>query len=370
MRVEPAEFLRHLYKAIANGWGAKPHQAAAFADAILTGDLFGQFGQGAAIVQIAHLFARHHQLNADAEPIVEQEGPSFAVLDGQMGLGQYVMTRAIDLAIEKARNSTVGTVWVHRWHDIGCAAAYTRRALAHDCVAMLTVTSVPLTAPWGGRDMLMSAAPFSFVCPASGELPIIGDFALCGTWDFHMVKAVNEGRKLDRKLLVDPDTGEPTDDPTRFIDDPSSRLTPVRAATLFPDHKIYGFNVFAEIMTALLTPGGLTADQLQYPTLDYVERGIRVNRGGGGYVTVVDPSRLMPIELFKSRVDTWIRTIKGSRLVKGAEEILLPGERAQRNEKRCLTDGVELRDEHWENLVQIAAELEIDIQALRQSSGR
>ena len=207
MKTESAEFLRSLYTAIAGGWAAKPHQAAAFANAILTGDLFGQFGQGAAIVQIDHLFATHNQLNAAAEPVIEQEGPSYAVLDGQMGLGQYVMTRAIDIAIEKAKSSTIGTVWAHRWHDIGCAAAYARRALDHDCVAMLTVTSVPLTAPWGGRDMLMSAAPFSFVCPAGEERPIIGDLALCGTWDFHMVKALNEGRKLDQKLLVDPNTG-------------------------------------------------------------------------------------------------------------------------------------------------------------------
>ena len=361
MKTESADFLRCLYSAIAQGWGAKPHQGEAFANAILTGDLFGQFGQGAAIVQIAHLFATHDQLAADAEPVIEQDGPSYAVLDGQMGLGQYVMTRAMDIAIEKAKESTIGTVWVHRWHDIGCAAAYTRRALAHNCVAMLTVTSVPLTAPWGGRDMLMSAAPFSFVCPAGEERPVIGDLALCGTWDFHMVKAVNEGKRLDRKLLVDPDTGELTDDPTRFIDDPSSRLTPVRAATVFPDHKIYGFNVFSEIMTGLLTPGGLTADQLQYPTRDYVEKGVKVDRGGGGYITVVDVSRLMPVDLFKTRVDTWIRTIKGSRLVKGAEEILLPGERAQRNEERCLAEGVEIRDEHWDNLERIAADLSIDI---------
>ena len=96
-----------------------------------------------------------------------------------------------------------------------------------------------------------------------------------------------------------------------------------------------------------------------------VEKDVKVNRDGGGYITVVDVSRLMPIELCKSRVDTWIRTIKRSRLVKVAEEILLPGERAQENEERCLTDGVEIREEYCENLERNAVDLGVDIQTLR-----
>ena len=364
MPVKSADELTKIYKAICEAWGAPGHQAEIFARAILCGDLVGQAGQGCAIVQICHLFATHGQLNATAEPIVEQEGPNYAVINGGRGLGQYIMTRAMEIAIEKAKTSTIGIVWSHNWHDIGCAAAYSRLALDHDCVGVLMVNSVPLTAPYGGRDMLMSAAPFSFACPAGEESPILGDMALCGPWDFHMVKAVKEGRPLDGKLLVDPETGELTDDPTRFIDDENSRITPMRAATVFPDHKLYAMNIFAEIITGLLTPGGFTSDQLQYPTKDYVEKGVEVNRGGGGYCMAVNVADLMLVDAFKKRVDTWIRTIKGSRLAQDADQILIPGERSLREEARRLEEGIPLLDEHWTHLVRMAAEVGVDVAAL------
>ncbi len=363
MPVKSADYLTRLYIAIARAWGVPEHQARIFARAILTGDLMGQHGQGAAIVQICHLFHAHGQLNAAAEPLVEQEKPNFAVLDGQKALGQYVMTRAMEMAIEKAKQCTIGTVWVHNWHDAGCIAAYTRLALEHDCVGLTTINSVPLTAPLGGMDMLMSAAPFCFACPAGEERPILGDMALCGTWDFHMVTAMKEGRKLDQKLLIDPRTGELTDDPTAVVEDETSRTTPIRGATVFPDHKLFLLNIFAEIMTGLLTPGGMTSNQLQYPTSDYVEAGVEVNRGGGGWCMAVNIADLMPVEGFKAKVDTWIRAIKASRLLAGVEEIRMPGEKALGLEERRLIDGVPLREEHWEHLVRMAGELGVDVEA-------
>jgi LDH2 family malate/lactate/ureidoglycolate dehydrogenase len=309
--------------------------------------------------------AMHGQLNVTAEPTVEQDGPGHVVLNGHLGLGQYVVTRAMEMAIDKAKQTGIGIAWAHHWHDIGCAGAYSSLALDHDCVGVVTVNSVPLTAPWGGRDMLMSAAPFSFVCPAGEEPSIIGDVALCGIWDFQMIRAIKDGTRLDRKWLVDPETGELSDDPARYVGDPDSRVAELKAATVFPDHKIYALNIFSEILTGLLTPGGLTSNQHQYPTRKHVTEGTKVDRGGGACCIVIDVGQLMPVSEFKAKVDQWIRTIKGSGLMKGAEEILLPGERAQREKERRLREGVPILDEHWAAMERIAADVGVDLDALR-----
>ena len=121
--------------------------------------------------------------------------------------------------------------------------------------------------------------------------------------------------------------------------------------------------IFARaILTSLLTPGGMTSNQLQYPTKDYVEAGVDVNRGGGGWCMTVNIADLMPVADFKAKVDTWIRAIKASGLMAGVEEIRMPGEKALGFEERRLIDGVPLREEHWEHLVRMAGELGVDVE--------
>lgn len=365
MRLESSKFLRRFYKEMCLRWGAPDHQAEAFAHAILTGDLLGHVAQGNVISQIGHLMAQHNQVNFDAEPSIEMEGPSFCVMNGQHGLGQYIMKCAMEKAIALAKENTIGIVWVYDWQDIGCASAYTRLALEQDMVGVLTVNSVPLTAPYGGRDMLMSAAPLAYVCPAGEEKSIIGDMALCQTYDYYFNIAIQEGTKLAGKWLVDPDSGELTDDPAPYVADPSHRSSGVSVATVFPDPKLYVVNILSEILTGMLTPGGWTSDQHEYPSAEYVKKGVRVRRGGGGFCMAVDPSRLMEIGTFKSKVDNWIRTIKGSRLQAGFDEVLLPGERALNEETKRLAEGVPLRDDQWAKIVEMAADLNIDLEQLR-----
>ena len=73
MRVESADYLRRVYKSICLGWGAPEHQAEAFADGILAGDLFGHEAQGIAIAQLDAVMVRDNQINLTAEPTIELE---------------------------------------------------------------------------------------------------------------------------------------------------------------------------------------------------------------------------------------------------------------------------------------------------------
>ena len=364
MRVESADYLRRVYKSICLGWGAPEHQAEAFADGILAGDLFGHEAQGIAIAQLDAVMVRDNQINLTAEPTIELEGPSFGALNANRCLGQYAMVKAMDMAIEKAKQSAVGVVWVHSWHDIGCASAYTKRALDHNMVGILSVNTVPLTAPYGGREMLMSAAPLSFVCPAGDQLPIIADMALCQLYDFQMVEAVKSGGRLEGKYLVDPDTGELTDDPAPYIIDPSVRSCGCTAATVFADAKLYLVNILFEILTGLLTPNGFATHMNDYPTQEHLGKGKEIKRGGGAFLMAIDPSKLMEVGVFKARVDQWISTIKSSKLQSGIVEILLPGERAQREQDKRLKKGVPIDEALWQHVVTMATEVGLDVDAL------
>ncbi len=367
MQLESAEYLKKVYKAIWQGWSGPEHQAEAFANAILAGDLLGQDMQGMGIAMIVHLMAQHDQINYTAEPTVEQDSGNHLVINGNRGIGQYVMTRSMEMAIEKAKQHTFGIAMVHNWHDIGCASAYTRMALEHDCIGILTVNSVTQTAPWGGRELKMSAPPFSYACPAGEMLPLLGDTSVSGIYETYLSKAVLEGRKLDSKCVVDPDTGELTDDPAPYIEHPEHRAAPMLAAPVFPNVKLYVMNVFLEMMTGLLTPGGFTSPQMEYPSMHILEEDpeVQVKRGGGAFIMVINIADLMPVADFKAKVDEWVRTIKASKLQKGFEEVLLPGERAWHEEQKRLKHGIPVQANYWQGIKDMAAEVGVDIEALR-----
>ena len=275
MRIEKADFLRRVYESLCRAWGAPEHQAQAFARAILEGDLAGRAEQGMKIVQIDHLMTTHGQVNFTDEPTVEQEGVCHAVINGHKGLGQYILTCAMEKAITLAKENTIGMVWVYNWLDIGLASSYARLALEQDMVGLTTANTLPITAPYGGRDRLMSVAPFSFSCPAGEQRPILGDVALSQIYQHQIVRAVEENARLDGPWMVDPETGKLTDDPAPYISDPEHRASRIRAAGVFVDLRLYCLNVFGELMTGLLTPGGWTTNQQEYPTRDHVEKGYR-----------------------------------------------------------------------------------------------
>ena len=189
--------------------------------------------------------------------------------------------------------------------------------------------------------------------------------ALCQLYDFQMVEAVKSGGRLDGKYLVDPETGELTDDPAPYIMDPSVRSCGLTAATIFADAKLYLVNILFEILTGMLTPNGFASHLNDYPTQEHLGKGKEVKRGGGAFVMAIDPSKLMEIGVFKARVDEWINTIKSSKLQSGVAEILLPGERAQREQEKRLKNGVPVNEALWQHVVTMATEVGLDLDALR-----
>lgn len=79
----------------------------------------------------------------------------------------------------------------------------------------------------------------------------------------------------------------------------------------------------------------------------------------------VNVGSLQPMDDFKAKIDEMIRNVKGSKTADGFEEVVLPGERAQREYARRSRDGVPVREEHWDQVVMIGGEVGVDVEGLR-----
>jgi LDH2 family malate/lactate/ureidoglycolate dehydrogenase len=353
----PAEYLHSVYRSIAERFGASPEEAEIFADCTLLPDLRGHATQGLAFLPMVYPLLRDGLARFGAPIRMIREGPGFAIVDGGLGVGQVVATRAMALAIDRAQRDGVASVWVRHTNDFTMASIYALQALVHDCVGVAMSNGAPLVAPWGGRDKMFSTNPIAVAVPAGRELPIVIDMSSSALSHGQVVLAARDGRLVPDRLLVD-ESGGFTDDPRPLVADPRHRESPLLGAILPQGPKGFGWLLIVELFAGLLS--GMNPSYLNvFPPTSEHPSAI------GHFLMAIDVNALMPINQFKAKVDDLITTIKASRLAQGFDAIVLPGERAAREEARRRREGVPIRDEEWREVIEIARAIGLDLDALR-----
>ena len=111
--------------------GVVADHARVCAERMVEADLRGRTGHG--LIRLAQYSTRIQAggYNLDPDIRVLHETPVSALVDGGNGLGQVVMTRAAELAIDKASISGIGWVATTNSNHAGAAGIYPAMALEH-----------------------------------------------------------------------------------------------------------------------------------------------------------------------------------------------------------------------------------------------
>jgi L-2-hydroxycarboxylate dehydrogenase (NAD+) len=360
MRTESAAYLQAVYEAISQKAGASEEEARINAQCFVRADLTGRDTQGIAYFPYQIMAARTGAMEFGRPMTTLKEGPGYALLDGGRGPGHVVAIKSMALAIQKARETAVGTVWAVNSYYTGMVSNYSEMALEHDFIGLAMNNSVPYVSPWGGRDPLLGPNPLSFAIPAGRERPIVFDGGGGSVSHGAVVHAAREGVSFPGDYLVKED-GTMTNDPVGLVIDPFDRRSPIRGAIAPLGPKGFASLIWIEIVAGLVSGGTISAHSPLHPSHDKpVTAGI--------FVQAIDVGKLIPIDEFKAKVDEFIHLLKSSSPAQGFREILLPGERARREEERRLTDGVPVPDHYWEKVAVLAGEMGVDLDALRDVS--
>lgn len=360
MRSESPAYLQAVYQAIAEECGATQEEARTLAQCYLNADLTGRDTQGIALFPYIITQIKAGVIRFGQPVTTIKDGPGYALLDGGHGPGQLVTVKAMELAIQKAHDTAVGSVWVVNGNDIGMVSNYSQMALQHDFIGVAMTNTRPRVAPWGGRDPILGINPISFSIPAAKMNPIIFDGASGSLSSGAVVHAAREGLKFSGDYLVD-EEGNMTNDPSGLVIDPYERRLSMRGAIAAQGAKGFASLIWVEIMAGLLSGGTLSAHSPLDPSADNPPTV-------GIFVQAIDVGKMVPIEEFKTHVDEFVQIVKASRVAEGFREILLPGDRALREEKRRRIDGIPVPDHYWERISVLAGELGIDLDALRDVS--
>jgi LDH2 family malate/lactate/ureidoglycolate dehydrogenase len=246
----------------------------------------------------------------------------------------------MELAVQKAKVSGIGTVVVRNSTHFGSSAVPARIALEHDCIGIAITNAGPEMAPWGGCTGVVGTNPWGIAAPTGGEFPVVLDIALTTAGKGMMRWYLREGKKMPLDWALTPD-GYETDDPAAAMDG---------ALLGIGGHKGYGLSMLTDVLTGVLSGGG-------YGLIPYSDPA---HQDVSHMLIAIDIAWFMPVEEFKARMDDFVRMCKSARLRPGFDEILVPGEIDYRREQEYRRDGARLDAAVFDELAQLAQTLGID----------
>ena len=365
-RREDVHFLYYAIKRVWMAAGAVEEHAHYVADAISFAHKQGKLNQGLGVYEVLDIALEMDLLDIKAEPKVIDEGPCWATIDGQRSSGYWCLNMMADLAIEKAREQGIAICFGGNHNDAGSFARYVYKAFEQDMMAMASNNSVPLAAPFGGMENRLSCPPFDAIAPAGDEAPIWASVALAEFYDADVAEAAIHEKPLKGKWLIDPVSGELTDDVKPYAKpiEGYGRVWDCTAAGQIESPRTYALNMWSEAMTAIINPLGVPSTAL--PTVEEVISNTDNQATvGGSYYLCIDPARFGSIDAVKQRSDAYVSAIQTCPPRPG-QAVRVPGSRGyeflQQQEQE-----VEVLLNHWDPFfVKIAGKYGLSEQQLRK----
>lgn len=322
--------------------GVSEKDAESTATALATTDAMGVFTHGTKLL-IGYLKKlKGGGYRPDAVPRIEREGPSWAVIDGESGLGQVGCDFAVRLGMKKAANTGVAYIGLRNTGHIGAAGHFAQLAAREGFVAMVAGNDIPSVAAPGAKGAVLGSNPLAYGVPVLDGDPILLDMATAAVAGGKVYAAHQRGEALPNTWLIGPD-GLPTTD---------GKLYP-QSAVLAPmaGHKGYGLGLWCEFLAGVL-PGGLITWQIGSWIFDPAERPSRHNAG----FVILDVNTIADRADYDARMRKLIDEIHAVPTAEGVDRVLLPGEREWANRRRAMEQGIPLPSDVIEKL-QLASEL-------------
>lgn len=340
--------LRNIYLRILTKVGVPEESALLFADAILEADLRGVRSHG--LFRFSAYVKRIQKGLINLKPSIRiiRDGASYALMNGDNGLGQVVGVKAMDLAIEKAEDTGCGIVSVFNTNHAGSLAYYSLRAVQHNMIGITMCNVSPCVAPTGGKDARIGTNPICFAIPTGKKFPIVLDMAITNASVGKIRVALDKGEKIPEGWALDKD-GRPTTDPDAAL---KGVIQPIGGP------KGYGLGLIVDILSGILS-GANYGRKITHPFFD-----MNHTPNIGMFFLAINIESFAPFGAFIKRIDQFIDDIKTCPTIEAISEILVPGEPEFRSMQKGHKKGIPIEKSSWQQLESLACELNINLKAI------
>ena len=288
-----------------------PEDAEGLAGLLVDSELRGHPDHGVAALGVLTTLYRERRLNPRPRVRVLRETDGALLIDGDRGCGPGAPTRAMRWCIERARERQGMAVAAVRNWQLLIAAPYARLAAEAGLIGFACTNFIPLVAPPGGRTAVLGTNPIAYGLPARRHQPVILDIATTVSSMQKVRLAAQRGTAMPDDVIFD-SAGRATTDPDVFL--AGGLLAPLGHP--HAPHKGFGLALFIDALSGVLSGSGFAQS---------------VGSGTSGNVLwALDVEAFLPLQEFVARMDAQIDQIKQSERLAGADELVVPGERAQR----------------------------------------
>ena len=339
----PGEDLKSVVASIFEKVGVPPEDAQLGADVLVLADLRGVDSHGVSNMLRSYLGGyQRGEINPQPNISIVRETASTASLDSDRGLGTIVTPKAMDIAIEKARQSGVGMVTVGNSRHLGMASYHAMLALEHDMIGVCMTSAPPRMVPTFGAEPRLGTNPIAVAVPARNEPPFVYDAATSSVAQNKIEIARRLGADLEPGWLA-------ADDGTPIMEEgpvpETYNLLPMGATRELGSHKGYGLACVVDIFAGVLTGFGYGA--------------VPGRPNFGHYVAAYNISGFDDPDHFKDEMDGWLQMMKTTKPAPGHDRVLVAGQPEAEMEAVRRKEGIPLHPEVVQFMRDTCAELSV-----------
>ncbi len=354
----PVIRLRSFIKDVLLGMGVPPDDAETCTDVIIASDIRGieSHGIGRLKYYYERIKAGQHKVITEFEVI--RESPTTAVVDGHHGMGMVVAKRAMQMAIDKARQYGMGAVAVRNSTHFGIAGYYPLMAVKEGMIGMTVTNARPAVSPTFGVKPMLGTNPIAFGAPTDEEIPFLYDGATPIIQRGKVEIYARIEKRMPEGWVID-DRDQPMTDANATL----SALTKGTAA-LLPlggvgeekgGHKGYGLGTMVEILSASLQTGAFL-----YGLSGIAPDGKPAPFRVGHFFMAMNIENFAPLNEFKQTTGQILRDLRNAHKAPGHARIFTAGEKEFENEKITRAKGIPIVPNLQKEIAFLIKELKLD----------
>lgn len=343
--------LQTFTRSVLEHMGCSKEHAGLATEALLAADLRGIDSHGIARLSGYVRLWEAKRINTTPRIGVVHETPSTAVVDGDAGLGLVVGPRAMEIAMEKARQVGTGWVAVRNSNHFGIAGYHAMKGLMQDMIGIAMTNASPLVAPTFSTERLLGTNPIAVAIPAGKQPAFVADFATTTAANGKLEILQRKGENAPYGW-IQKKNGQPTQDAHALKE--GGALVPLGSDREHGSHKGYCLGAWVDIFSAVLS--GANYGPWVPPFVSFlVPPPDPVGSGIGHFFGALRVDAFRPAEEFKNHMDNWINRFRSAQPVDGQERVMIPGDPEREMTAERLATGIPVNEKVVEDLQMLAS---------------
>lgn len=292
------------------GLGLPPDDARQVARILVMADLFGLSTHGLSRVESYGERISIGGIAARPRITVDRVAPAMCRIHGDNAVGPLVGMRALEVAMEAARECGVGVALARGSNHFGPVSPYSLLAAEEGFASIIGSNATTTIAPWGGSDARLGNSPIGFGVPHPGGDPFLLDMAMSVAARAKIRNALKRGEAIPATWATD-SKGRETTDPAAALD---GFLLPIGG------HKGYGLALMVDMFAGLLSGAAYLTHVKSWSEAPDQAQDL------GHFFILIDTRRLGSSEWLAERMRDFAAILHASPAADPGRPVIVPGQ--------------------------------------------